>query len=156
MNDENLLARIDRLESADQIRQLAPKYALCIDMRDLDSLVNLFVDDVGVPGKQRGRRALKAWYDSSIRSNILGSAHGVHGHIIDFETRELASGIVYSRNDLESTHGVWMVEMMLYLDRYERRGDRWYFQRRTPLYWYECDRSVDSSRPCVAASRLPA
>ena len=60
MNDENLLARIDRLESADQIRQLAPKYALCIDMRDLDSLVNLFVDDVGVPGKQPGNQSLRS------------------------------------------------------------------------------------------------
>ena len=29
--------------------------------------------------------------------------------------------------------------MMIYLDRYERRSDCWYFQRRTPLYWYECD-----------------
>jgi hypothetical protein len=29
--------------------------------------------------------------------------------------------------------------MMAYLDRYERRAGRWYFQRRTPLFWYECD-----------------
>ena len=38
--------------------------------RDLPSemaLVNLFVDDVGVPGKQRGRAALRAWYDAEKR-----------------------------------------------------------------------------------------
>jgi hypothetical protein len=32
-----------------------------------------------------------------------------------------------------------MIEMMAYLDRYERRDGRWFFQRRTPLFWYQCD-----------------
>ena len=54
---ENLQARIERLEALDEIRQLAAKYAVALDTRDLDALVNLFVDDVGVPGKQRGRAA---------------------------------------------------------------------------------------------------
>ena len=135
----SLLERIERLESLDQIRQLPAKYALCVDMRDWDLLVELFVEDVGVPGKQRGRAALKAWYDSAMRSgDVIGSAHGVSGHIIDFEAPDLATGLVYSRNDLERAD-VWMIEMMSYLDRYERRDGRWYFQRRTPLFWYQCD-----------------
>jgi SnoaL-like domain len=137
VNDDSLLARVERLEALDAIRQLPARYALCVDMRDLDSLVNLFVDDVGVPGKLRGRPALKQWYDAQLRTP-MGTAHGVAGHIIEFETPALASGLVYSRNDLE-TPDTWMIEMMAYLDRYERRDDRWYFQRRTPLYWYECD-----------------
>ncbi len=143
MNDSDmpamteLLARIDRLESLDQIRQLPAKYALSVDMRDWDSLVNLFLEDIGVPGKQKGRAALKRWYDAALRTNV-GSAHGVAGHIIDFETPDLASGIVYSRNDLE-TASTWLIEMMTYLDRYERRDGRWFFARRTPLFWYECD-----------------
>jgi SnoaL-like domain len=132
-----LLARVERLEALDQIRQLAAKYALCVDQRDLDSLVGLFIDDVGVPGKQRGRQALKRWYDNQLRS-VLGTAHGVLGHVIDMEGPDLASGLVYSRNDLE-TSSQWLIEMMAYLDRYERRNGRWYFQRRTPLFWYECD-----------------
>jgi hypothetical protein len=132
-----LLARIERLEALDEIRQLPAKYALCVDQRDLDGLVNLFVDDVGVPGKQQGRQALKRWYDSQLRS-VLGTAHGVLGHVIDIESPDLASGLVYSRNDLE-TESEWLIEMMGYLDRYERRAGHWYFQRRTPLFWYECD-----------------
>ena len=51
----DLEARIERLEALDEIRQLAAKYAVALDMRDLDALVNLFVEDVGVPGKRRGR-----------------------------------------------------------------------------------------------------
>lgn len=145
-DDGGLLARVERLESLNQIRQLPAKYALCLDMRDLDALVNLFVENVGVSGKQRGRQALKRWFNGAVRSNIEGSAHGIHGHIIECETEQLASGIVHSRNDLESRHGIWMIEMMIYLDRYERRDDRWYFQRRAPLFWYECDISHPPAR----------
>lgn len=133
----DLLVRIERLEALDEIRQLPAKYALCVDQRDLDSLVNLFVEDVGVPGKQQGRQALKRWYDNQLRT-VLGTAHGVLGHVIDIESPDLASGLVYSRNDLE-TDSEWLIEMMGYLDRYERRDGHWYFQRRTPLFWYECD-----------------
>ena len=149
MNDhEELLARIDRLESLDQIRQLPPKYALALDMRDFDAMANLFVEDVGVPGKQRGRQALKRWYADTMRPN-LGSAHGAGGHIIDFESADLASGIVYSRNDLEH-EDAWLFELMAYLDRYERRDGRWFFQRRTPLYWYE----TDMTKPPLGPNKL--
>ena len=75
----DLPARIERLEAIDEIRQLAAKYAVALDMRDLDALVNLFVEDVGVPGKRSGRAALRAWYDAEMRRDLLGSAHGVLG-----------------------------------------------------------------------------
>lgn len=148
MGTPTIEERLDRLESLDQIRQLPAKYALSLDMRDFDAMANLFVEDVGMPGKQRGRQALKRWYAKTMRSNP-GSAHGVAGQIIDFETPDLASGIVYSRNDLD--HGdAWIIEMMIYLDRYERRDGVWYFQMRTPLYWYE----TDITQPPVGERKL--
>ena len=133
-----LLERVDRLESLDQIRQLPAKYALSVDMRELDALANLFVDDVYVSKTESGRQAIKEWYYKALSHGTLASAHGIHGHVIDFESRDLATGLVYSRNDLE-TKDVWMDEMMAYLDRYERRDGVWYFQRRAPLFWYQCD-----------------
>lgn len=136
----DLTARVERLEALDQIRQLAAKYALSLDMRDFDALVNLFVDDVGVPGKQRGRQALKRWYADTMRA-VPGSFHGVNGHVIDIETPASGRGVVYSRNDLDlGDH--WMHELMIYLDRYERRDGIWYFFRRTPLYWVHTDPNV--------------
>jgi hypothetical protein len=134
----DLEARIERLEAIDEIRQLAAKYAVALDMRDLDALVNLFVDDVGVPGKRSGRAALRAWYDAELRHGLLGSAHGVLGHVIDVHDARTATGLVYSRNDLE-TESVWVIEMLAYLDNYERREGRWFFVKRTPLFWYESD-----------------
>jgi hypothetical protein len=132
-----LRERLDRVESLDQIRQLPAKYTLALDMRDFDAMANLFVEDVGVPGKQRGRQALKKWYSDTMHAHP-GSFHGVHGQIIDFETPDLGSGIVYSRNDLDQGEH-WMLELMIYLDRYECRDGIWYFQRRTPLYWVHTD-----------------
>jgi hypothetical protein len=134
----DLQARIERLEALDEIRQLAAKYAVALDMRDLDALVNLFVDDVGVPGKRSGRAALRAWYDTEMRHNLLGSAHGVLGHVIDIHDDSHATGLVYSRNDLE-TEAIWVVELLAYLDSYQRRDGHWYFAKRTPLFWYQSD-----------------
>ena len=134
---EPLEARIARLEALDAIRQLAAQYALALDMRDFDVLANLFVHDIGVPGKQRGRQAMKRWYADTMRA-VPGSFHGIAGHIIDIESPTTGRGIVYSRNDLDLGEH-WMLELMIYLDRYERRDGRWLFARRTPLYWVHTD-----------------
>ena len=144
MSDDNasanvpILNRLARLEGVEEIRQLAAKYAVCLDQRDYDSLVNLFVDDIGVPGKKRGRLALKQWYCGTTRGGETKStAHFVGNHIIEFEDDETATGLVYSRNHLE-TADRWMIEMMIYLDRYSLRDGQWFFARRTPFFLYQC------------------
>lgn len=133
-----LEARIARLEAIEEIRQLAARYAVALDMRDFNALANLFVDDVGVPGNRHGREAMREWYDIQMRGALLGSAHGVLGHVIDVHSADTASGLVYSRNDLE-TQSAWLIEMLAYLDSYERRDGNWYFARRVPLFWYRSD-----------------
>ena len=49
-----LAARIERLEALEEIRMLAAKYSLSLDMRDLDAHVNLFA--AGHPRRPRARR----------------------------------------------------------------------------------------------------
>ena len=83
MND--LEARVDRLESLDEIRQLAAKYSVTLDMRDLDMHVNLFVPDVRVGKDKTGRQALKLWADSTFRDQFTGTSHHIGNHIIDFD-----------------------------------------------------------------------
>jgi len=56
----DLEARIDRLESLEAMRQLVSKYALSLDMRDLDAHVNLFAPDIRVSRELTGRAHLKA------------------------------------------------------------------------------------------------
>ncbi len=138
MNDPALLARIDRLESIDEIRQLAGKYSLSLDMRDLDAHVNLFAPDIRVSREKVGRAHLKAWLDDTLRNQFTGTSHHLGQHIIEFRGPEHALGVVYSKNEHECG-GEWVIMQMLYWDDYERIEGRWYFRRRLPCYWYATD-----------------
>ena len=48
MTAPTLEERIERLEALDAIRQLPAKYALALDMRDMDAMASLFPADVRV------------------------------------------------------------------------------------------------------------
>ncbi|MFK7897647.1 MAG: nuclear transport factor 2 family protein [Myxococcota bacterium] len=141
--------RLDRLESLDEIRQLVAKYCLALDMRDLDSLCGLFPEDVRVSREARGRRALKVWFDQTLREQFTGTAHVTGNHIIEFEDEETARGLVYSRNEHE-TGDEWIIMTMMYWDRYERVEGRWLFRRRLPLYWY----ATDLNKPPIGANKM--
>jgi uncharacterized protein (TIGR02246 family) len=134
----DIKARLDRLESLDAIRQLPAKYALCLDMRDIDSMVTLFPTDVRVGKLESGRSALRAYMDGTLRSPFTGTSHHIGGHIIEFDDPDHAHGIVYSKNEHE-TGDEWVIMQMMYADDYVRQEGRWYFARRLPLYWYATD-----------------
>ena len=98
----SLEERIDRLESLDAIRQLPAKYALALDMRDMDALVSLFLEDVRVGKDASGRLALRGYMDRTLRSPFTGTSHHIGGHIIEFDDADHAHGIVYSKNEHEA------------------------------------------------------
>lgn len=134
----SLEARLDRLESLDAIRQLVAKYALALDMRDMDAMVNLFEATVRVGKEASGRQALRAYMDRTLRSPFTGTSHHIGGHIIEFDDPDHAHGICYSKNEHE-TGEEWVIMQMMYADDYVRQDGRWYFARRLPLYWYATD-----------------
>ena len=148
MND-SLLQRLDRLESLDAIRQLAAKYALSLDMRDLDAHVNLFAPDIRVSREQSGRGHLKRWLDDTLRLQFTGTAHHIGNHIIEFDDPDHAHGVVYSKNEHE-TGDEWVIMQMLYWDNYERIDGCWYFRRRLPCYWY----ATDLNKPPVGDNKM--
>jgi len=135
---DSVEARLDRLESTDAIRQLVAKYCLGLDLRDLDALCGLFPEDVRVSRDASGRRALKVWFDETLRVQFTGTAHVTGNHVIEFDDADHARGVVYSRNEHE-TGDEWIIMTMVYWDRYERIDGDWLFRRRLPLYWYATD-----------------
>ncbi|MBS0349478.1 MAG: nuclear transport factor 2 family protein [Proteobacteria bacterium] len=149
MTDNALLARLDRLESIEEIRQLAGKYSLSLDMRDLDAHVNLFAPDIRVGRRGTGRAALKGWVDETLREQFSGTSHHVGQHIIEFADPDHAVGVVYSKNEHE-TGPEWVIMQMLYWDDYERIDGRWYFRRRLPCYWY----AVDLNKPPIGERKM--
>ena len=145
----SLEARIDRLESLDAIRQLPAKYALALDMRDMDAMVSLFPADVRVGKDASGRQALRAYMDRTLRSPFTGTSHHIGGHVIEFDDPDHAHGVVYSKNEHE-TGDEWVIMQMMYSDDYVRQDGRWYFARRLPLYWY----ATDLNKPPVGDNKM--
>ncbi len=154
MDAQQLSDRIDRLESLDEIRQLPAKYALSLDMRDLDAHVNLFAPDIRVSREQVGRDHLKRWLDDTLRLQFTGTSHHIGNHVIEFEDPDHAHGVVYSKNEHETPRadgGIeWVIMQMLYWDDYERIDGRWYFRRRLPCYWY----ATDLNKPPVGEDKM--
>jgi uncharacterized protein (TIGR02246 family) len=144
-----LEARIDRLESLDAIRQLAAKYSLALDMRDMDAIVNLFEENVRVGKDASGRQALRAYMDGTLRSPFTGTSHHIGGHIIEFDDPDHAHGICYSKNEHE-TGDEWVIMQIMYADNYVRADGRWYFARRLPLYWY----ATDLNKPPIGEKKM--
>jgi SnoaL-like domain len=149
MQEATIEQRIDRLESLDAIRQLPAKYALTLDMRDIDMMVTLFPDDVRVGKDASGRVELRAYMDATLRSPFTGTSHHIGGHIIEFDDPDNAHGIVYSKNEHE-TGDEWVIMQMMYADDYVRTGGRWYFARRLPLYWY----ATDLNKPPIGDKKM--
>lgn len=147
--DAEFLRRLDRLESLDEIRQLAAKYSLALDMRDLDAMVGLFPEDVRVGKGLVGRVALRSWLDQTMRQQFTGTAHHIGNHIIEFEDPDHARGVVYSKNEHE-TPTEWVIMQMMYIDDYERIEGRWLFRRRLPLYWY----ATDLNKPPLGSNKM--
>jgi hypothetical protein len=154
VTDQTLLARLDRLESLDEIRQLAAKYSLSLDMRDMDAHVNLFVPDIRVSREKTGRAHLKSWLDDTLRLQFTGTSHHIGNHIIEFDDADNAHGVVYSKNEHETPcadgGSEWVIMQMIYWDNYERRDGRWYFRRRLPCYWY----ATDINKPPVGDNKM--
>ncbi len=145
-----LSTRIERLEAIEEIKQLAAKYSLSLDMRDLDMHVNLFLPEVKVGKDKVGRAHLKAWVDDTLRNQFTGTSHHLGQHIIEFESPTEAIGVVYSKNEHE-TGDEWVIMQMLYWDNYVKHTDgRWYFKRRLPCYWY----ATDLNKPPIGDDKM--
>lgn len=123
-----------RLIAHQEIQQLAHRYAVAVDARDLDALVALFVPDVRVGKEGVGREALRASFDRQLRAVGISFLH-VGTHQIDLVDDDSATGVVYCRGEIQD--GVrWIVQAIQYHDSYARREDRWLFVRRKHLLVY--------------------
>lgn len=136
---------VEKLLAYEEIRQLASRYAVHADARDIDALVALFVPDVRVGRERSGHAALKADFDQSFRSVGLTFLQ-VGTHAIDLIDADHASGIVYTRAEIQDG-GIdserWIIHAIQYHDTYERRDGHWLFVRRKHFLVYGADLGVN-------------
>lgn len=126
-----------RLVAIEEIRRLAYAYALAMDSRDIDALVELFVDDVQVGRDRFGREALREDFTRQLREVGITILF-VGNHLVDFDGDDRARGIVYCKAEVQLGDR-WLHQAIQYRDTYERRGGRWRFVRRRHLLWYGSD-----------------
>lgn len=128
---------IQALVARDGIRQLAERYAIAVDGKDIDGIATLFVDDVDNGRFGKGPDGVKRFYDHSLRK-FHCSMHLVGNHVIDFDDDDdHAHGVVYCRAQhhvLEPEH--WFDMALAYFDTYEQVGGEWRFRRRRVRSWY--------------------
>ncbi len=132
---------LERLASFEAIRQLAARYAIAVDARDLDSLVELFVDDVRVGRDMRGHEALRTSFDEMLRE-IGVSILNVGTHSVTLLDGAHATGVVYCKAEIQVGER-WIHQAIAYSDTYERRADRWYFVRRVHELFYGTEAAVN-------------
>jgi len=125
---------LERLAAYEAIRQLASHYAVLMDSRDLDALVELFVDDVRVGRDVRGRAALRESFDGSLRA-IGVSILNIGTHAITLVDDDHATGVVYCKGEIQDGDR-WIHQAIVYTDTYERRDGRWLFVRRIHELFY--------------------
>jgi hypothetical protein len=160
----DIAERLDRLESAEGIRQLAARYAVALDSRDVPALCALFASDVRTGDGRVGRTALADWYDPVLRPYGI-TFHFIGNHVIEFTGKDSADGLVYCRPEHE-VGDQWIVMPVVYHDRYVREADgRWYFRSRKPKPFYAADVNQNPlqvpgrfnfpDNPYVTAASLP-
>lgn len=130
-------ARLAALEAHEEIRQLAARYALALDARDVTAMAALFVDDVRTRDGGSGRAALAAWLDRILRPYTV-TFHLIGNHVIDLVDADHATGVVYCRPE-HQVGSRWVVMPMQYWDRYERRAGHWCFKSRSVHAFYAAD-----------------
>jgi SnoaL-like domain len=125
---------IARLVAHDEIRLLASRYAVAVDSRDLDDLVELFIPDVQVGRDRSGRSALRDDFEASL-SAVGVTILNMGTHAIDLLDHDHATGTVYCTGEIQ-VGDAWIRQAILYRDTYERRDGTWLFVRRLHELWY--------------------
>lgn len=132
-----LAQRIQALEDRHEIEQLAIRYAIALDTREIDELLNLFAPDVRVGGGRSGRDELRAVLVPQLRL-FYRSIHLICGHRVVLRGGDRAVGTVYCRAEHE-VGGRWIVIPVRYDDDYEKIDGAWHFSARRDKHWYEVD-----------------
>jgi hypothetical protein len=128
-----LVRRIERLEAAESIRQLASRYGVLVDARDITALVKLYVKDCPVGATAQGHGVLRRRFETALGATapFRTTIHFVGNHSIEFDPRDdsCASGVVYCRAEHEFADE-WVVATLQYWDEYRRCGNEWLFVSR--------------------------
>lgn len=137
----DILARLERLESRQEIMDLVSKYAEACDQQDLDYLRTLFTIDAEFDSpngmlKSKGRQNILDMYLEVFQSRGP-SFHWTHDVRVEMNPHhdDVANGVVYAHAET-TRDGVVSLAAMRYDDEYEKEYDAWKFSKRIINFFY--------------------
>lgn len=138
---QNLIRRIDQLESRNAITELGTRYAMACDEHNMPALLALFTDDAEFTSpsgvmQATGKAEIEAMFIRMFK--IRGPAyHWTHDHIIEFDQQnpDKAHGIVLSHAET-SPDGEGSLAAMKYEDHYARVDGKWKYAHRSIHFLY--------------------
>ena len=138
---DDVLRRLDRLESKDAIRELATAYAIACDEHDMPRLADLFTEDARFDAPNgamvaEGKSAIVAMFEEAFK--IRGPAfHWTHDVTVTLDDGDpdRARGLVLSHAET-TPNDVVSIAAMRYQDEYRREQGRWLFARRVIHFLY--------------------
>lgn len=142
MSHDDLERRVRRLEDRQQIEDLAVRYGFAVDDHDFERIRELFSPDARLRTnaghiKGEGIDAVVEYFTTHF-GRLGPSNHFVHGHLVDFDGDDRATGTVSSHAEVWRD-GIPMITAMRYLDEYVRLDGRWLFRDRIQAYMYFVD-----------------
>lgn len=142
LNAGSIDARLRAVEANLAIQQLAVRYALAVDARDLDLMAEQWVPDAWM-GRAHGAGpdGVRSFFEPVLRT-FYRSIHMIAGHRIDLVDDDHATGQVICRAEHEINRR-WVVQAIVYDDVYRRVEGRWGFVTRVHRHWYSAP--VDES-----------
>ncbi|MAI79059.1 MAG: hypothetical protein CL917_08965 [Deltaproteobacteria bacterium] len=122
--------RLQRLIDAEEIRNLARRYAHCVWQSDSEGAASLFAEegvmDTGDRPALEGREAIRETYSQTFAESDFKPF--IHNHVLELHG-DVATGTCYL--DLKAyVDGCLWVGWGYYDDDYVRDGGVWYFKRR--------------------------
>lgn len=137
---------LDVLKSRLDIRDLIDRYALAVDMKDVDTLVGLYTPDGEFDRIQKtivGTADLRAFYEGMV-VRYHPTRHLPSVHVITELGSEVARGIQTGTAEL-GENGVLLRAAYRFQDTYARVDGEWRFRRRSLRYMYVTEySSLDS------------
>ena len=131
---------LDIPEIRSDIQQLAYRYAVAVDSRDVAGLAQLFFPSDGSDVAAFHAATYRRFATNLAR--IGASFLNVGTHVISNITAADATGLVYCKAEFE-LGGVWSEQAILYRDHYVCAEGRWYFADRVHELWYGAPRGTD-------------
>ena len=136
------------IETREELRELAFRYALAVDGCDADALIDLFTADGSVGGMDASVPSFEGPADlrlmiAQVDASFNRTMHNVYNQVFEIEPgASMASGETYclASHIIETPDGAWQIlEMAIrYKNDYAHEDGRWKFRRRRlDVQWIE-------------------